>query len=424
MFVGNCFSNKSNLDIYTSNESPLRKRNFYNETTTKKKSGDNFNNINISNSLIDALRNFSVKYELEDKIILKDYKFVISFDDLIYILSYCLKSQKKLYEIEQEDSSIISNLINSFINNISNYIYSYEKVEKINPLSNNINKIKSPSNKENISFNSNKINNKKPIRIIKSSSCWANIKKTKINSKKNKEKLKNNYHTNLKFNKSINNTKNPKANLSKNENNNTNKTDEKNYTKTFFMRKKYKNLSTIFSPVKNPQNKNSIIKVMKARNNKSAEKRRIKSQYNDYFKNNQKEISKTNKSMEKREGNKSDNKNESKNISIYSACEYIKSSSFLLKNKNKELNNESKIENKSSFNSSHSINLMNKNDKNKKVVYYNENMNLGIKKKIIRGSMPRPSNLANKLLAKGIQFITDFNGLKEEEKRKSLNKYH
>ena len=424
MFVGNCFSNKSNLDIYTSNESPLRKRNFYNETTTKKKSGDNFNNINISNSLIDALRNFSVKYELEDKIILKDYKFVISFDDLIYILSYCLKSQKKLYEIEQEDSSIISNLINSFINNISNYIYSYEKVEKINPLSNNINKIKSPSNKENISFNSNKMNNKKPIRIIKSSSCWANIKKTKINSKKNKEKLKNNSHTNLKINKSTNNTKNPKANLSKNENNNTNKTDEKNYTKTFFMRKKYKNLSTIFSPVKNPQNKNSIIKVMKARNNKSAEKRRIKSQYNDYFKNNQKEISKTNKSMEKREGNKSDNKNESKNISIYSACEYIKSSSFLLKNKNKELNNESKIENKSSFNSNNSINLINKNDKNKKVVYYNENMNLGIKKKIIRGSMPRPSNLANKLLAKGIQFITDFNGLKEEEKRKSLNKYH
>ena len=424
MFIGNCFSNKSNLDIYMSNESPLKKRNFYKETTTKKKSGDNFNNINVSNLLIDALRNFSVKYELEDKIILKDYKFVISFDDLIAILSYCLKSQKKLYEIEQEDSSIILNLINSFINNISNYIYSYEEVEKINPLSKNTNKIKSPSNKENINFNSNKINtnNKKPICIIKSSSCWANIRKTKIIQKQKKEKLKNNYHTNLKINKNTNNTKNIKINLSKNENNNTNETDEKNYTKTFFKRKKYKNLSAIFSPVKNPQNKSSIIKVMKVRNNKSAEKRRIKSQYNDYFKNSQKKFSKNNKSMEKRNNNKSDDKNESKNISIYSACEYIKSSSFLLKNKNKDFNNESKIENKSSFNSNNSINLIN--NKDKKVVYYNENMNLGIKKKIIRGSMPRPSNLANKLLAKGIQFITDFNGLKEEEQRKSLIKYH
>ena len=120
--------------------------------------------------------------------------------------------------------------------------------------------------------------------------------------------------------------------------------------------------------------------------------------------------------MEKRKTNKSDKKYESKPISIFSACEYLKSSSFILKAKN---NKENKIEKKEEFNTNNSTNDIKKEDK--KIVYYDQNMNLGIRKKIIKANVPRPSNYANKLLEKGIQFITDFNGLKEEELKKKFH---
>ena len=51
-------------------------------------------------------------------------------------------------------------------------------------------------------------------------------------------------------------------------------------------------------------------------------------------------------------------------------------------------------------------------------MYHNGESNLGFKKKFINKKAPRPSNFANKLLQKGIKFIADFNGLKEEEQKK------
>ena len=47
-------------------------------------------------------------------------------------------------------------------------------------------------------------------------------------------------------------------------------------------------------------------------------------------------------------------------------------------------------------------------------------MMLGVKKKVIINNMPKPSNLANKLLQNGRKFITEFNGIKEEERKKQF----
>jgi hypothetical protein len=94
----------------------------------------------------------------------------------------------------------------------------------------------------------------------------------------------------------------------------------------------------------------------------------------------------------------------------------------LKKNKiksNKDFNNNEKIFDKINKNdSNNSNNNIKKEDKEKKIIYYNQNINLGIKRRVIRGNVPRPSNLANKLLEKGIKYIADFNGLNEEESRK------
>ena len=424
MFVDSYNSFYSNLDLLTNNDSFIDKRKTYYETTIKKKKGNKFSYINETNSLIIALRNFSVKYGLDDKKILNDYKFVISFDELISLIRFSLESQIKLNNFLQDDSEKIKSFIHNFINNISNYIFSYEKVEKINPISKFGNKIKFSTNKENININTNKAiktsrtNYKKPNCIIKSSSCVVDKGKSKIKQPKNKVILNRNYQTNLKSNKSTVNSNKINNNSNTNFTSNTNRNQEEtnNYTKSYFRRKNYKNLTNIFSPIKKSQNKeNNKIKVTKTLLNKSAERRHNP---NDYFKNdkqNYKKI-KLNKSMEKRKTNKSEHKIESKPISIFSACEYLKSSSFILKTKN---NKENKIEKKEEFNTNNSMNDIKKEDK--KIVYYDQNMNLGIRKKIIKANVPRPSNYANKLLEKGIKFITDFNGLKEEELKKKFH---
>ena len=59
----------------------------------------------------------------------------------------------------------------------------------------------------------------------------------------------------------------------------------------------------------------------------------------------------------------------------------------------------------------------------KKVVYYDQNLNLGIKKKIISNNIIRPSNMANKLLQRGIKYLTEFMDLKEEESKKKHHQY-
>lgn len=434
MLVDNYRSIYSHLAILSNDDSiPIKKRIYY-ATAYKNKNENIIPNGNDSDSLIDALRNFSVKYELDDKKLLKNYKFVISFDDIIFLIKYCLESQKKLNEYNSENMNNIKYFTDIFINKISNYIYSYEKVEKIEPKFTINRTMKLSSNKENNNnFNNNthKKNKKKSsISIVKSSSCWVNIKKMKVKQNKSKEVLHRNYVSNLKNNKRTINTTNIN-NKTKNTTKNSIKKDiniisdeDNNYTKSYYKRK---NFSTIFFPEKKANKKdNEKIKVTKCTINKSMERRNSKSPYNGYLKNNihNKENSKninTNKSLEIRKNHKSDNKNDTKPITIFSACEFIKSSSFILKNKNKD---ENKLDKTSNYNSNSSVidtSDINSKKNGNKIVFYDKDIMLGIRKKIIKGNVPRPSNYANKLLEKGIKYITDFNGLKEEEQKKKFH---
>ena len=422
MFVDNYSSVYSNLDMFSSYDSFSCKRRIYYETALKKKKEDSFSNINISNSLLNALKHFAVKFDLDNKKLFKDYKYVVSFDELISLIRYTLESQKKINEYGQEKSNNIINFTQIFINNISNYINSYEKVEIINPIPKKNNKIISSSNKEPFNINSRRNNKRKSSAcIMQSSNCCSNIKKTNIKQNIKRETFTKNNQDNLKNNQSSINSNHivnkTSSNIYDNNNKNIALEDDNNYTKSYFKRKRYKNLSLILSPIKKLNNtgkKENKIKLTKSRLNKSAERRSHKLPYNANNKNVTLKIN-MNKGMEKRSNNKSVY-GAIQPLSIMDVCEFIRSSSFIIKNKNKE---ENKLDKKSSYNSSNSLNDINikKNDKKQA----NEKAKPGIIKTILQKNLPRPSNLANKLLAKGIKYISDFNGLKEEEQRKKFH---
>ena len=396
--------NKS--EIISSNNIFNEKKKYFN-TTIKNKIGDKYSDSKNQNILINSLKSFSVKYELEEQKLLKSQKFVITFDELISLIRFCLEAQVKLYKYLKSDSENVKNLSQEFINSLSYYIYSYEKVEKINPNDKNNKKIKSPSEKENININANNGRSKKLIDIINKSTSHLdgrkktkNPKNTKKESEEHLEKIKD-------------------------KNKNSNKCMQ--VSRSYYQRNVGPKL---FSPEnnnikeKNKKNENNNKSML----NKSVEKR-PNTIFSDLSLNNKenKENStkrKLNKSTEKRKSVKVlKNKNENKSLSIYTACENLKSSSFIFKHKNHEFScteqypKKDDIKMANNIDSNNNNNLDNKKE-NKKIIFYNQNMKLGVKKQVITSNVYKPSNLANKLLQNGRKYITEFNGIKEEERKK------
>ena len=403
-------------DCTKKKENYLNENKRYYNTTIRKKKLVKSSTLNYQNLLLDYLKDFSVKYEMDEKIISKDIKFVITFDELISLIRYSLESQIKINEHSKDETDNLKTLSQDFINNITYYIFSYEKVEKIEkPLSKNKNIL--DSNKENINVNGNNKKNKKSLCSIisKSPSYWVEAQKTR----NNKNKV---IHA-------------EKSTLNNHNNKNKNNIESKNsYRKTV--------VHKIFSPKnddrfksKFPKNENKSKKVL----NRSAVKR-YSTILSDSSNNNRKK--KLNKSDEKRKSVIMDKtkKNVSKNLSIFTACENLKSSSFILKNKNHSFFSTEKYDkndnkkNRDNYNSNINFNFNQINDKNcksnsninmnkkanTKIVYYDHNLNLNVKKQIIMGNVFKPSTFANKLLQNGMKYITEFNGMKEEEKKKQL----
>ena len=379
------------------------KRQYYNTTIKKKKYINNTDSAN-QNLLINLLKNFSVKYELNEKY--KPYKFVLSFDELISLIRYSLQTQMKLDEYVTDKLDNLNKFSQDFINNLTHYIFSYEKVEKIEHISKNIKDskyVKSPSNKENYCINTNTGKNNKIISIFnKRSSYWADKKIVK-----NKQCTKEDNQNNQK---------------KKKKRNSANSNNCMQTSRSFCKRN---NEGKIFSPEKN-KNKNKENNKNKDKEkadkkifNRSAE-RRHNSMKNILSTNNNENSTKKTSSVKARKGKDKKfktNKNENKGLSIYNACENLASCSFILNKKNLHINCTERNNKKINYESNN--NLYHDNKKNDtKTLYYNPNMMLGVKKKIIQNNVPKPSNLANKLLQNGRKYITEFNGIKEEERKK------
>ena len=417
-------TNELNIsDITSKKEYYLNENKRYYNTTIKKKKLVKSATINNQNLLLDNLKDFSVKYEMEQKLISKDIKFVITFDELISLIRFSLESQIKINEHSKDESDYLKTLSKDFINNLSYYIFSYEKVEKMQrPISKNKNE--SYSNKENININGNTKRKKKSLCSIisKSPSYWAEEQKPKTN---NKNKI----------------THKEKSNL----NSRTNKYKTNNIENTNSYRKNV--VHKIFSPKNDTRFKNKFAK--KENKIKHALNRSVVKRYSTVLSesSNNNKRKKLNKSDEKRKSGIIDKnkKTMNKNLSIFTACENLKSSSFILKNKNRsffstEHYDKNDKKNNNNYNSNSNININKKFKKNynsnsnsnsnsylnmskksnKKIVYYDHNLNLNVKKQIIMGNVFKPSTFANKLLQNGMKYITEFNGIKEEERKKQF----
>ena len=353
-------NNKLNeTEIICPSEISLDEKNTYNDSILRSLKESQYHLTDKSNILLNSLKEFSNRYDLDDRKIMKSKKFLISFKDLINLIKFALEFQIKINNSLNEYFNEISQ---DFINNLSYYIFSFEKIDvcKQNEYyTNNNNK------NSNDKFNTNNPKNNKDNKKKK--------EEEKQNIYKNKLIRVDKRHKNIKENRSL-----------------------------------YLNIkSPINKPKKNKKEETIVNSTRKY--NKSAEKRARSNTYFtlDSLKNDDKKKTKLNKSTEKRRNIKQNentlNKNKNTNsFSIFTACENIKNSSLIIKVKNSR---------KSSYVEQNKTN-------SKKNTYYNQCKNYAIKKEILENNIIRPSNMANKLLQKGIKYINDFANLKEEECKK------
>jgi len=358
-------NNKLNeTEIICPSELSLDEKNTYNDSILKSLKESQYSLNKKSNILLNALKEFSNRYDIDDRNIMKSKKFLISFKDLISIIKFALECQIKLNNSMNEYLNEISQ---DFINNLSYYIFSFEKIDI------------SKHNDYNTNYNN--------YYSFERTNDNLDNKSTKINTKNKNEEEKQNINKNKKIQENKSN-----KNISVN--------------KSAFL--------NIGSPKRKKENnkKNDIFVNRNRKNNKSVEKR-SKSNANVVleFQREEKNIKKKlNRSMEKRRNKNDKELNKGKNsnsLSIFTACENLKNSSFIGK---------ASKQGKTSGNEQN--NNLNKNIR--KNTYYNQynNFGIGIKRKIIGNSIIRPSNMANKLLLKGINYINEFKNLKEEESKK------
>ena len=400
------FNNSNNFSKteYYYNEN----KKYYNIKNKKDKNKKPSNILN-ENLLIDSLKDFSVKYEMDSNLISKENKFVITFDELISLIRFSLEAQIKLYNQLINEQEEINALSKDFINDLKNYIYSYEKVELVqNPFSkknkkNNSNK----ENKENININENNVKSKKSLcNIISKSPSYLDEEKKILNNNNNQKKIKV---------ETVNNNMNIK-----------NRKNNFQGSKSYYRR----NLGPKLLSPKKTNNDKFKDKIGKNENskknllNKSVEKKHYTIHTNLSCKNiNNYKKKNINNSAAKRKSIKVEQKKSSrKNLSIYTACQNLKSASFILNNKKEGLYSTENQQKKAEINDNYKSkkNIKNCKSKEKNVVYYDQNMIFDVRKQIIVGNFVKPSTFANKLLQNGRKYITEFNGIKEEEKKKQF----
>ena len=199
----------------------------YNDSTEKSLKGSKNSSINKSNILLNALKDFSVKYDLDDKNIMNSRKFLLSFNDIISLIKFAIEFQNKINN-SLNLKNYLSEISQDFINDFSYYIFSYEKMDI-----NQNNKKNNKGNNNYDTYNSN-INNNKNKKQTKTKTSMQHLQ---IKRSKNDDKMstvKKNKNENIKCNKSYYKTRNNSNNkrfLSPKSNDKNIKGDEKNNKK-------------------------------------------------------------------------------------------------------------------------------------------------------------------------------------------------
>ena len=172
--------------------------------------------FNKSNILLSSLNDFSNKYNSDDRKILSNKKFLLTFNELISLIKEAIQTQVKIYETDANQIETLKNLTQDFINDLSYNIFSFDKIE-INQLQQN-NYIKNTSLK-NRTINNN-VYNSTPLSPKSLKNKVIEYNNSNIH-KKNKRFIVNNIPINI--DKSKGDLTDRKSYIRKNEENYNNK---------------------------------------------------------------------------------------------------------------------------------------------------------------------------------------------------------
>ena len=404
-------------------------------------SNKNLKNFHSSqaNILLNSLQDFYTRYEKDDRKILSNNKFIISFQEIISLIREAMVAQQQIDNIiynNIDDNKNINNIniqkINQkYITDLSYNIFSFEKID----MGYGFNIKKKKKIYSNISPNNYKFQNDSKLKKSSNISISPNNIKKEINT----------IFENIYKEVFINGNDNPFNNIERK--NNKKKSKNKNHNhernKSAFIKKNNNNIKNI-SPLKyhkvsknkdNQRINNTVINT-NIKNNISYNHSNIninnnynskgynsfssnKNNFENKGKNDNKKVRKS-----KTFKNKNKGKDKLKSSNIYMACQkidMIKNSgnkNILSRSNNNYFNNNETFMKKSlkSLGLRDLYNSINYTD----IIGYEElKFNTGIKK-IIVSNTHKPSNLANKLLISGQKYIDDFKEINEGTKRKKI----
>ena len=395
------------------------------------------NYIFQSNILLNSIQDFCNRYEKDDKKIILNKKFIVTFQDLISLIKEAIIAQQQINKLifcGDNNNINIQRINQKYINDLSYNIFSYDKID----IGYNFNIQKKKKNYSNISPNIMKFRNNPKMKksYISQDSISPNNIKKEINS------IFENIYKEVFINR---NGSNPLDNINQKNQRNINlkkkilsKSDNNIYGRNKSATINKKNISplrfykisknkTVYPRLNNRIITNNISNSINYNNNNI----NINNNYNSHCKSNcslsadknLKNDKKNNKTINKSKvlKNVNKNKNELKCSDIYLACENINmiknsgNKKLLSKSSNDFNDNFLKRSLKTiGFSDNYSIN--NYSD----IIGYEElHLNNGIKR-IIISNTHNPSNLANKLLISGQKYIDDFKEMNECTKKKYM----
>ena len=401
-------------------------------------SNKNLKNFHSSqaNILLNSLQDFYTRYEKDDRKILSNNKFIISFQEIISLIREAMVAQQQIDNIiynNIDDNKNINNIniqkINQkYITDLSYNIFSFEKID----MGYGFNIKKKKKIYSNISPNNYKFQNDSKLKKSSNISISPNNIKKEINT----------IFENIYKEVFINGNDNPFNNIERK--NNKKKSKNKNHNhernKSAFINNNIKNISPLkyhkVSKNKDNQRINNTVINTNIKNNISYNHSNIninnnynskgynsfsanKNNFENKGKNDNKKVRKS-----KTFKNKNKGKDKLKSSNIYMACQkidMIKNSgnkNILSRSNNNYFNNNETFMKKSlkSLGLRDLYNSINYTD----IIGYEElKFNTGIKK-IIVSNTHKPSNLANKLLISGQKYIDDFKEINEGTKRKKI----
>ena len=372
--------------------------------------------FNKSNMLLNSLKDFTDKYNSDDRQILSNKKFLLTFNELMSIIKEAIETQVKIYETDTSHIEKLKNLSQEFINNLSYNIFSLEKIETESKKTIN-NQIKNTpistktKNKYNNEITSPRfIKNNKTIDFVKQNLNSSNRKQQTKKFFMNKPNITNMTKSKKELIKKPNIIKNEKklSNLrldkSKKSFNTCNKSaDNKKPMKEVaesYTSKKIKNKS---NKSNKENNNNSYSKINFSTISGMLTRIGTSRQRMKFF---------------KRNSNKRNNK---EGEPLYKSTEDIKNRGVLKTNKIRSVvrfKEDEIVTDSNDEGLSNNNNIAKKDEKS----FDNDLYSTKIVNKKVVDKVRRPSTLSNQILQMGIKCINEFNGLKNEEEKRVHNK--